>query len=185
MTTDAPRAVPSSSPASSALPPEVGRQPVSPNASPEITKSLGQRGGVVVLWPRLQGKAKSSERASKVQAHLRDLTQRAALSKPVDARPEPERACPKPNGCDATAVGFVLIDEGAACAAVVTVSAPGASPQRLVAWAGQMHFKQPTVPFREPPESQIVVDDFVPCDQLDAALRAGDADVQAAIKAAL
>lgn len=158
---------------------------MSTSASPEITKSVGARGGVVVLWPRLQGKAKSSERAAKVQAHLKEVAQRAALAKPVDMRPEPERACPKPNGCDATAVGFVLVDEGAACAAVVTVSAPGASPQRLVPWAGQMHLKQATVPFREPPESAIVVDDFVPCAELDAALRAGDAEVQAAIKAAL
>jgi hypothetical protein len=65
------------------------------------------------------------------------------------------------------------------------ISPPGASPQTLVPWAGNVRLKSATAPFREPPESQVVVEDFASCGDLDNAMLAQDEAIITAIKNAL
>src|SRR5258708_37593206 len=106
--------------------------------APEIRRSVGVDGGVVVLWPRIPGSAKDPDArqiAAKIQKRLAAIVQRALPGRPIDVRPEPERVCRR-SGCAALAVGAVLSKEGGGCAVTATVSAPGASPARLLAWVG-------------------------------------------------
>src|SRR5689334_3604159 len=96
---------------------------------PEISRSLGRKGGVVVLWPRVSGDA-NDVAAGKVQAALAKIA--GGVSETVDVRPSPERVCPKETGCRAVALGAVLVVQGEGCAVVATVSAPGKTPATLV-----------------------------------------------------
>ena len=66
----------------------------------------------------------------------------------------------------------------------MTVSAGGASPARLVPWAGVVDLKAPESAFREPPESQLTIRDMVSCSDLVAATEKLDAVVSAAIRSA-
>jgi hypothetical protein len=177
----------SSSPAAS--PPMAAPAPtIAAHASgdaPEISRSTGSAGGVVVLWPRIvgdkSGAAESETRqlASRLQRRLQTLVARALPGRPVDVRPEPERVCPR-SGCSAIAVGAVLSRSGGGCAVAALVSEPGQSAARLVPWAGKITLRHPTVPFRQPPEQELSVDDYQNCGALDDDLAAHDADVQAA-----
>lgn len=156
--------------------------------APEISRSAGTAGGVVVLWPRISPRATASdphvrEVAERVQKRLASLVARAAPTATIDVRPEPERVCPR-SGCTAASVGVALFAHGPSCAAVLLVSAPGQSPQRLVTWGGLVRLAGDSVPFRQPPEGQISVDDFASCTDFDAALAAHDAEVVDAIRAA-
>lgn len=154
--------------------------------APEISRSVGPPGGVVVLWPRIIPASTDPAirlAASQLQARLRATVEQALPGAPIDVRPEPERVCPR-QGCAAVAVGAVLTHAQGGCVAVVTVSRPGASSAGLVPWAGVVEPKQPSVPFREPPESQLTIRDFVPCAELAAAAAARDAGVVEAVKAA-
>lgn len=138
-----------------------------------------------MLWPRIPGHAKDPESralATKIQDRLRAIAARAYPGKPIDVRPEPERACGR-QGCTAIAVGASLIRNAGGCAVIATVTAGGASPTTLVPWVGQLQLKQPTVPFREPPEPAIVVHDFESCAEVEAQLAAREAPVEAAIRA--
>lgn len=159
--------------------------------APEISKSVGQEGGVVVLWPRIVPRSEEAdlkEIASLAQGRLAALA--TELGAEVDRRPEPERVCPRPDGCRAVTVSAVVTKKQSGCALVATVAKPGASPTTLVPWVGKVDLAKPSVPFREPPESEITVAEFSSCEKLkqDLSSNAAPADeaaLRAALKAAL
>lgn len=163
----------------------------SSNDAPEISRSVGVAGGVVVLWPRIvltrQGPAKpddaTRELAKSLQARAADLVRSAAGGRNVDVRPEPERVCPRA-GCTAATVGVLFAKAGDGCAAVALVSAPGKSPARLVPWLGASTLTKDSVPFREQAEEAVRVKDFSRCSAL-AEEKDRDGDVVAAVKSAL
>lgn len=154
-----------------------------PGDAPQISRSVGVEGGIVVLWPRVVGSRETpnvpAPIARRLQARLAEVTQRAAGDRPIDVRPEPERICPR-SGCVARSVGVLLAYASGGCAAVALVSEPGASPAELVAWGGTIRLSAQSVGFRDPPEQSVSVEDYVPCDALFAGLR--DAEVEAAIR---
>ena len=154
--------------------------------APEISRSVGVEGGVVALWPRIVPRATDAaavELAHDVQQAVVAIKQ-AMPDVAVDVRPEPERVCPRA-GCKGVAVGAVLARSKDACAVVATVSAPGASPARLVPWGGAIRLLADSVPFRDPPESVVKVSDFATCTKLAEAMKPHDAEVVAAVKSAL
>src|SRR4051812_37560141 len=157
--------------------------------APEISRSVGISGGVVLLWPRVpmeKGQVPDEHTralAGKIQRRLAAILQRALPGHPVDVRPEPERVCPR-SGCTAMSVGAVLLQSGQGCSVAALVSAPGTAPARIVPWAGSMRLGGETVAFRDPPERQIAVDDFQSCAEVDGDLAAHEADVEAAVKVA-
>lgn len=135
------------------------------DAAPEISRSRGPKGGVVVLWPRVWPKsddAATRELVTKVQTRLQTLAKRAAGARTVEVRPEPERSCPK-KGCEATSVSAVVVVRDKACAVVAFVAGPGTSPGHLLPWAGKVQLTSDVVAFRDPPEEQVKVVDHVPC----------------------
>jgi hypothetical protein len=148
--------------------------------APEISRSVGVDGGIIVLWPRVSRTAEPSSRqiAAQIQERLVAIAKRAGG--PVDVRPEPERVCPR-TGCKAIAVGAALLRNGDACAIVATVSDGGPSDATLVPWAGDMTLKSPVAAFREPPEAQVQVRDYASCATVIDQLAARDKDVEAAI----
>lgn len=162
----------------------------SSNDAPEISRSSGVAGGVVVLWPRIvltrQGASKpddaTRELAKSLQSRLADLVKSAVPGKNVDVRPEPERVCPRA-GCNAATVGVLFAKAGEGCAAVALVSAPGKSPARLVPWLGAAKLSKDNVPFREQAEEAVRVTDFSRCTAL-AEEKDRDGDVTTAIKSA-
>jgi hypothetical protein len=150
-------------------PPAAKEAPPPKEDAPEVSRSKGPKGGVVVFWPRIwpRDDADPATRAlaTRVQQKLQALAKRAAGARTVEIRPEPERVCPR-DGCEATTVGAVLVLRDKACAVVAVVAGPGTSPSRLLPWAGKAKFGQESVPFREPPEEQVKVEDYVACDKL-------------------
>lgn len=157
--------------------------------APEISRSVGAEGGAVILWPRVvvprsAGKpdADAMAIAGQVQTRLASIAERVLGGRLVDVRPEPERVCPK-QGCKAASLGVLFTKANSGCAVVALVSAPGASPARLVTWSpGEVQLKQATVPFRSPPEAVIAVKDYAACDKLPETLSAHDAEIEAAIR---
>jgi hypothetical protein len=166
--------------------------PTATGDAPEISRSAGEPGGVVVLWPRIvlprgQGAPDAETRAlaGKVQARLAELARRTAPGKTVDVRPEPERVCPR-QGCAAASLGILLARAGGGCSLFALVSRPGVSPARIVPWSpGRTTVSADTVPFREAPEKKVKVDDYAPCGKLPGDLASKDADVETAIRGAL
>lgn len=145
-----------------------------------VSTSGGTEGGVVVLWPRVITRdTGDAAEASEIHAALQAIGGR--LGRPVDVRPEPQRVCPQA-GCAAMSIGAVLLKSGTGCAVVATVAQPGTSPARLVPWAGDVELRATVVPFREPPEAQVRVLDFVPCSDLSTSLAAGEPAVEEAIR---
>lgn len=158
--------------------------PAQDKDAPEISRSGGEEGGVVVFWPRVTPRTDdpaTRELAGKVQGKLVELVKKAAPKRARDVRPEPERVCQR-SGCAAMTVGVVLVSQDKGCAVVALVSGPGTAPAKLVPWAGAIELKAQEVPFREPPESEITVKDMAPCDKLLDQLSKGDAAVVKAIK---
>lgn len=152
--------------------------------APEISRSVGKPGGVVVLWPRVSAAdGVDSVTAGRIQAALADVAR--GLSTDVDVRPEPERVCPRPDGCKGVAVGAIVSARGGGCAVVVTVSMPGPSPQTLLPWIGEVELREPTAPFREPPESRLVITDYARCSDLATAVEGGREPIAAMIKAGI
>ena len=166
--------------------------PASTGDAPEISRSVGAEGGVVVLWPRIVRSRADTEPGTdaetraigaSLQKHAQELVAKTLPGRPIDVRPEPERVCPRA-GCKATTIGMVLSRVKSACAVVALVTPPGPTAGRLVPWGGRIKVHQQSVAFREPPEKQIGVEDYVPCAELLAGLAAKDADVPPAIKGA-
>jgi len=154
--------------------------------SPEISHSKGVPGGIVLLWPRVVPKAETVAMrgpAKALQDRLKAMLREHFPGRPIDVRPEPERVCPMLGGCDASSVGVLIGVRDGGCVAVVIVSAPGESPQTLMPWAGLMTTKL-QVPFREPPESNIQLQELVPCDKLAIATLEREDRVKEALKSA-
>lgn len=155
--------------------------------APEISRSVGVRGGVVVFWPRVSPRTDDPATraiAAAVQQRLQALAARALPGRAIDVRPEPERVCPR-QGCEAMTVGASLFhtDRGG-CVVVALVSGAGQSPQRLVPWVGAVDLRETVVPFREPPEMRIVSRDMARCGDVVSQLANGEEAVVAAIRAA-
>jgi len=156
--------------------------------APEISRSVGTPGGVLVLWPRIVvprgGPAKPDTEtvalAGRMQQRLAVLAKRARPGAAIEVRPEPERVCPR-KGCQAMSIGLLLTRAGAGCAAIALVSGPGTAPAELVPWAGEVRLSASSVPFREPPERALGVTDYVRCSDLEHAAEAQDGAVQGAL----
>jgi len=152
---------------------------------PEISKSRGEPGGIVLLWPRIIPRTEAERLrgpARALQDRLRTMLQEAFPDRPIDVRPEGERACMK-TGCIAASVGVLIAVQDDNCVAVTLVSEPGRSPQMLTPWAGRMTAAL-SVPFREPPESSVRIDEFVECDLLPEATLGREEVVKAAVRQA-
>ncbi len=164
--------------------PKAPAQPDSSHMGPRISRSVGEEGGVVVLWPRIIPSSKDPailELASALQGRLSATVRRTAPNKPVDVRPQPERVCPKA-GCKALSAGVLLLHQQGGCAAVALVGQPGASDVQLIPWGGKVTPKKNPIPFRDYPESNVTISDFVPCDQLIDSLFGQEAAVEAALR---
>lgn len=141
------------------------------NDAPEISRSVGQKGGVVVLWPRIIPKSDDpaiADIALRVQNRLARIAEKSSSN--VDRRPSPERVCPRGEGCQAVSVGAVLAVKDKGCAVVAVVGPPGTGNVSLVPLAGTVQLRSDSVQFRDPPESEVTVQEFVPCEKLLADL---------------
>jgi hypothetical protein len=156
------------------------------NDAPEISRSAGEAGGVVVFWPRIIPRASDDETralATMVQQRVADLVKQTLPNTTVDVRPEPERVCPQ-QGCKAMTVGVLFTRDKDSCAVIALVSGSGTSPSKLVPWVGEMKIGQDTVKFREPPENQVKITDFAKCASLEDSFAAHEKDVASAIRTA-
>lgn len=161
------------------------------NDAPEISRSAGVEGGAIVLWPRIvlpkdAGKPdlETLKLAAQVQSRLADVARKVLGNVKIDMRPEPERVCPK-QGCKSVSLGILFAKASGGCSIMALVSAPGASPQRIVLWSpGLVKLSQDTVGFREPAERVVKVPDYGSCAALPGDLAGKDKDVEAAIRAA-
>lgn len=159
--------------------------------APQISRSRGVPGGIVVLWPRIvlpstgprSPDASLLALARSVQQRLAQDAARALTGRAVDVRPKPQRVCPR-SGCVAVSVGALLTRAGSGCAALALVSPAGRSPARIVPWGGKVVVRNAVVPFREHPEGHVAVKDYVPCERLLEALARRDAEVESAIQSA-
>ncbi len=154
---------------------------------PEISRSRGSSDGIIVLWPRVVPATEDAEvlaLASQLQARLEEMA-RQVRPEQTEARPRPQWACPRQGGCKATSLSAVLAHHEGGCAVVALVGPPGESPVKLVPWAADVQLKRSSAVFRSPPESLLIVQDFVPCGALSAALDQPEESVTAAIRAAL
>jgi hypothetical protein len=152
--------------------------------APEISRSVGKEGGVVVFWPRVVPRTDDPaihDAAAGLQKKLTELVAKALPKRERDVRPEPERVCPK-TGCAAMTVGVVLTSKDKGCVAVALVAKPGTEASKLVPWAGTVELRGEEAAFRAAPESFITVTDMVPCAKLLDSLAKGDAAVVKAIK---
>lgn len=184
----APVAAPAPTPAPATPAPAATRPAPAPETLEErqVSKSAGVAGGVTVLWPRIIPREivdENRDLAAALQQQMRRIVEKHLPGRPIDFRPEPERVCPQ-GGCAGASVGLLLSRSGHGCLVLALVSGPGASPTKIVPWVGKVQLRADTIGFREWPESQIVVSDFVPCNALLTTMDAGEASVAAALKAA-
>ncbi|WP_434423187.1 hypothetical protein [Nannocystis pusilla] len=196
VTTEAPPSQPPPStapglPATAAPAPSPTPTPA-PQPAPEtleernVSKSAGTAGGVTVLWPRIIPREIVDDNrslASALQQQMRRIVEKHLPGRPIDFRPEPERVCPK-EGCAGVSVGLLLSRQGQGCLVIALISRPGASPTKIVPWVGKVQLRSDTVGFREWPESQITVDDMVPCNSLLTTMDAQEPAIAAALQAA-
>ena len=151
-----------------------------------VSKSPGVAGGVTILWPRIIPRDivdENRDLGAALQQQMRVMVEKHLPGRPIDFRPEPERVCPK-TGCTGVSVGLLLSRQGQGCLVLALVSRPGVSPTRLVPWVGKVQLRADTVGFREWPESQITVADYIPCNSLLTTMDAQEAAIAAALKAA-
>lgn len=64
------------------------------------------------------------------------------------------------------------------------VGGPGPTDLTLTRWSGRLIVRDRVIPFREPPESHVVLQDSSPCDQLVEHLTVEDYAVEEALRAA-
>jgi len=150
-----------------------------------VSASRGQEGGVVVLWPRVIPSNMLDAlrpQATGLQQRLREIVTHTVPGKPMDARPEPERVCPKA-GCLAMSVGVLLATSGGGgCAAVAFVGRPGGTDLELIPWAGDVTLKQSRIGFRDAPESFVIIEDYESCDGLLTKLDKRAAMIEEAVR---
>jgi hypothetical protein len=153
--------------------------------SPEISRSRGEPGGIVLLWPRVIPRSENERLrgvASALQVRLATMLGELFPGRSIDIRPEPERVCMK-TGCKASSVGVLIAVRDEHCVAVAIASAPGLSEQQLMPWVGRVTTAL-RVPFREPPESSLKIHEFVACEDLvEIALEREDLVREALMKA--
>jgi hypothetical protein len=157
----------------------------SPIDGPEVSRSTGIEGGVIVFWPRILPDPTSEDTratAAALQARLRAIVAEALPGHPIDVRPEPERVCPQ-TGCSAMTVGALLVQKGTGCAALALVAGPGMSSTTIVPWVGAVQVHDSDVPFREYPENHVSFDDLVSCSTLLDQLEEHKPEIVAAIQA--
>jgi hypothetical protein len=178
---------PSTTPPSDAEPskPADGTTVVNVASDPRVSRSAGEAGGVVVLWPRIipaEEVESSNMIAGLVQDRMKALAERTLPGKPIDVRPQPERTCPQA-GCNAVALGVLILRQGESCAAIAFVMPPGTNDSTtLVPWYGGVKLKSSAIPFRGFPESEVTVTDYGRCNDLPASLDKLEADVAKALK---
>ncbi len=151
-----------------------------------VSRSPGVAGGVTILWPRIIPRDivdENRDLAAALQQQMKALVEKHLPGRAIDFRPEPERVCPK-TGCIGASVGLLLSRQGQGCLVLALVSRPGASPTQIVPWVGKVQLRNDTVGFREWPESQITVADYIPCSSLLTTMDAQEAAIAAALKAA-
>ncbi|MCY1055388.1 hypothetical protein [Nannocystis sp. SCPEA4] len=151
-----------------------------------VSKSAGTAGGVTVLWPRIIPREIVDDNrglASALQQQMKRIVEKHLPGRPIDFRPEPERVCPKA-GCAGVSVGLLLSRQNQGCLVIALISRPGVSPTKIVPWVGKVQLRSDTVGFREWPESQITVDDYVPCNSLLTTMDAQEPAIAAALQAA-
>lgn len=139
---------------------------------PEISRDTGNEGEVVVLWPRIVPATEDPQLIAlgrEVQTLLADLT--TTLGRSPNVRPMPERACPRAGGgCQVPTASALIAHHEGGCAVVGLIGATGEGGTESIGWVGHVQVRQRIVPFREPPENGVRVVDFVPCDEVAAAL---------------
>jgi hypothetical protein len=151
-----------------------------------VSKSPGVAGGVTILWPRIIPRDivdENRDLALALQQQMKRIVEKHLPGRTIDFRPEPERVCPK-TGCAGVSVGLLLSRQGQGCLVLALVSRPGVSPTRIVPWVGKVTLRADTVGFREWPESQITVADYIPCNSLLTTMDAQEPAVAAALQAA-
>jgi hypothetical protein len=155
-----------------------GTAVAAPNSGPsvgngaEISRSRGRPEGVVVLWPRIVPATSDPAIlavAAKLQGRLEEVAAEAVEPSRVDVRPAPERTCPAA-GCRATSLGLMLGHRDGGCAVLAVVGSPEGGVQRMVPLAGTFQMTDAALPFRDPPENDVVVTEFVPCTEVDQRL---------------
>lgn len=150
-----------------------------PGDDPRISRSAGQEGGVVVLWPRLIGSEEGE--AAALQTRMNEMASRVLPNRPLDLRPEPERTCPR-SGCAGISLGALLVKNGDACAVVALIGRPGTGDVRLVPWAGRMTLRRENVGYRDPPEDGVTMHDFAACAELSTLLDQNASIVEAILR---
>lgn len=138
------------------------------NDGDEISRSRGNKGGIVVLYPRVVPDTEDAQThalARKAQDQLSRIAESIPGAPEVERRGFPERSCPVV-GCKALSVGLLLAHRDGGCVGVVLVNAPGASATQLVPWLGQVTLVVPEAPWRVPPESEVIVVEFASCDRM-------------------
>lgn len=152
----------------------------------QVSKSAGVPGGVTVLWPRIIPRDIVDDNrglAAALQQQMRRIVEKHLPGRPIDFRPEPERVCPK-TGCTGVSVGLLLSRQSQGCLVLALISRPGVAPTKIVPWVGKVQLRSDTVGFREWPESQITVSDYVPCTSLLTTMDAQEPAIAAALQAA-
>lgn len=184
-------AAPAGQPAEPAAAPTGSTNPIlaEPETTEEkhISKSLGEPDGLLIFWPRIIPRDivdQNHELAAALQRHTRTVVQRNLPARSLDIRPEPERVCPQ-GGCKAPSIGLLLSRKQQGCLVLALIAKPGESATKIVPWAGDVRLKADTVAFREYPEMQITVADYVPCTSLLSKMDENEAVVIRALKEAM
>ena len=185
--TSGPNAGPNAGPAPAANPSTPPPQPAAESLEERhVSKSAGAAGGVTLLWPRIIPRDivdENRDLAAALQQRMKGMVEKHLPGRAIDFRPEPERVCPK-TGCAGVSIGLLLSRQGQGCLVLALISRPGVSPTRIVPWVGKVQLRADTVGFREWPESQITVADYVPCTSLLTTMDAQEAAIADALKAA-
>ncbi|MCB9748701.1 MAG: hypothetical protein H6713_01715 [Myxococcales bacterium] len=163
-----------------------GLAPATTQEEAHVSRSVGVEGGVVVLWPRIIPRdivPENRDLAAALQKHVRHVVEKNLPGRQIDFRPEPERVCPR-QGCTSMSVGTLLSRHKQGCLVLALISRPGQAPVKIVPWAGDVKLKNDTVGFREYPEEQITVADYIPCSSLLSTMDKKEPQVAEALKAA-
>jgi MYXO-CTERM domain-containing protein len=158
----------------------------SASAGDEITRSVGKKNGVVVLWPRVVPPTDDptiQAVAADLQKRLKNLVLASVDERFVDVRPEPERTCPGEGGCRGASLGVLIGHQAGGCAAVALLAQSGESSTQMIPWAGTVQLDQLEVQFRQPPEASLTVTELVPCSEIGNWIR--NADLQTALNLTL
>lgn len=155
-----------------------------PVTAPTISTEAGDPRGVVVLWPRVIPAATADGLdpiAIAAQARMSGLVAQTLPGRPITLRPKPQRVCPQ-GGCNGLSVGLLLAHVETGCAAAALIGGPGRTPRRIIPWAGRMQLKAMQSEFRGTPESNVTLQELVPCDTLVRTMGERDAAVAEALK---